>query len=73
MARPPSNAPVLYDVTCESSMIKQRKDGGYKLVMKNVEKVHWIIEGAEGKLPQDIDNMDDMVDLTSGATESATP
>ncbi len=25
----------------ESSTIKQRKDGSYKLVMEDVERVHW--------------------------------
>ena len=41
MAKPPSDAPVLFDVKCDSSTIKQRKNGSYKLVMEDVERVHW--------------------------------
>ena len=47
MAKPPSDAPVLFDVECESSTIKQRKDGSYKLVMEDVERVHWETDEAE--------------------------
>ena len=41
MAKPPSDAPALFDVQSESSTIKQNKDGSYKLVMEDVEKDHW--------------------------------
>ena len=44
MAKPPSDAPVLFDVECDSSTIKQRKNGSYKLVMEDVERVHWETE-----------------------------
>ena len=47
MAKPPSDAPVLFDVECDSSTIKQRKDGSYKLVMEGVERVHWETDDAE--------------------------
>ena len=47
MAKPPSDAPVLFDVECDSSTIKQRKDGSYKLVMEDVERVHWETDDAE--------------------------
>ena len=46
MAKPPSDAPVLFDVQSESSKIKQRKDGSYKLVMDDVERVRWETEEA---------------------------
>ena len=49
MAKPPSDAPVLFDVQSESSTIKQDKDGSYKLVMEDVEKVHWETDDAEAK------------------------
>ena len=49
MAKPPSDAPVLFDVQSESSTIKQRKDGSYKLVMKDVEKVHWVTDNDDAK------------------------
>ena len=49
MAKPPSDAPVLFDVQSESSTIKQRKDGSYKLVMKDVERVHWETDEAEAE------------------------
>ena len=45
MAKPPSDAPVLFDVQGDSSTIKQRKDGSYKLVVEGVEKVHWKTKG----------------------------
>ena len=45
MAKPPSDAPVFFDVQGDSSKIKQRKDGSYKLVLKGVEKVHWKTKG----------------------------
>ena len=41
MAKPPSDAPALFDVQSESSTIKQNKDDSYKLVMEDVEKDHW--------------------------------
>ena len=47
MAKPPSDAPVLFDVECDSSTIKQRKNGSYKLVMEDVERVHWVTDTAE--------------------------
>ena len=47
MAKPPSDAPVLFDVYSDSSTIKQRKDGSYKLVMEGVERVHWDTDTAE--------------------------
>ena len=47
MAKPPSDAPVLFDVYSDSSTIKQRKDGSYKLVMEGVERVHWETDDAE--------------------------
>ena len=49
MAKPPSDAPILFDVECESSTIKQRKDSSYKLVMEGVKKVHWDTDDAEAK------------------------
>ena len=49
MTKPPSDAPVLFDVECESSTIKQRKDGSYKLVMEDVERVHWETDEAEAE------------------------
>ena len=49
MTKPPSDAPVLFDVQSESSTIKQGKDGSYKLVMEGVEKVHWETDDAEAK------------------------
>ena len=49
MAKPPSDAPVLFDVECDSSTIKQRKDGSYKLVMEDVERVHWETDDAEAE------------------------
>ena len=49
VAKPPSDAPVLFDVQSESSTIKQRKDGSYKLVMKDVEKVHWVTDNDDAK------------------------
>ena len=49
MAKPPSDAPVLFDVQSESSTIKQRKDGSYKLVLKEVERVHWVTDNDEAK------------------------
>ena len=33
----------------DSSTIKQRKDGSYKLVLEGVEKVHWKTKGDDGK------------------------
>ena len=48
-AKPPSDAPVLFDVECDSSTIKQRKNGSYKLVMKDVERVHWETDEAEAE------------------------
>ena len=45
MAKPPSDAPVLFDVQGDSSTIKQRKDSSYKLVVEGVEKVHWKTKG----------------------------
>lgn len=47
VAKPPSDAPVLFDVECDSSTIKQRKNGSYKLVMEDVERVHWETDEAE--------------------------
>ena len=47
MAKPPSDAPVLFDIESDSSTIKQRKDGSYKLVMEGVERVHWETDDAE--------------------------
>ena len=47
VAKPP--APVLFDVQSESSTIKQGKDGSYKLVMKDVERVHWETDEAEAE------------------------
>ena len=44
MAKLPSHAPVLFVVKCDSSTIKQRKNGSYKLVMEDVERVHWETE-----------------------------
>ena len=49
MAKPPSDAPVLFDVQSESSTIKQRKDGSYKLVLKEVERVHWVTDNDDAK------------------------
>ena len=49
MAKPPSDAPVLFDVQSESSTIKQRKDGSYKLVLKGVERVHWVTDNDDAK------------------------
>ena len=49
MAKPPSSAPVLFDVQSESSTIKQGKDGSYKLVMEDVETVHWETDNAEAE------------------------
>jgi len=49
VAKPPSDAPVLFDVQSESSTIKQGKDGSYKLVMEGVEKVHWETDDAEAE------------------------
>ena len=45
-AKPPSDAPVLFDVQSESSTIKQDKDGSYKLVMEGVQKVQWETDDA---------------------------
>ena len=49
MAKPPSDAPVLFDAQSESSTIKQRKDGSYKLVLKGVERVHWVTDNDDAK------------------------
>ena len=49
MAKPPSDAPVLFDAQSESGTIKQRKDGSYKLVLKEVERVHWITDNDDAK------------------------
>ena len=49
MAKPPSDAPVLFDVYSDSSTIKQGKDGSYKLVLEGVEKIHWETDGAEAE------------------------
>ena len=51
MAKPPSDAPVLFDIQSDSSIIKLLKDGRFKLVLEGVEKVHWKTRGddvAEG-------------------------
>ena len=49
MAKPPSNAPVLYDVKSDRSTLKQNKDGSYQLVMKGVEQVHWVTDDAKAE------------------------
>jgi hypothetical protein len=47
VAKLPSHAPVLFVVKCDSSTIKQRKNGSYKLVMEAVEKVRCDTDDAE--------------------------
>ena len=49
MAKPPFDAPVLFDAQSESSTIKQRKNGSYKLVMEDVERVHGETDDAEAE------------------------
>ena len=49
MAKPPSSAHVLFDVQSESSTIKQGKDGSYKLVMEDIETVHWETDSAKAE------------------------
>lgn len=49
VAKPPFDAPVLFDVQSESSTIKQGKDGSYKLVLEGVEKVHWETDDTEAE------------------------
>ncbi len=49
MAKLPSEAPILFDVECDSSTIKKRKDGSYKLVMEDVDRVHWETDEAESE------------------------
>ena len=49
MAKPPFDAPVLFDVQSESSTIKQGKDGSYKLVLEGVDKVHWETDDTEAE------------------------
>ena len=49
VGKPPSDAPVLFDVQSESSTIKQGKDGSYKLVLEGVEKVHWETDDTEAE------------------------
>ena len=41
MAKPPSNASVLFNFESDSSTIKRGKDAGYKLVMEGVDQVCW--------------------------------
>ena len=68
MAKPPSDAPVLFDVECDSSTIKQRKDGSYKLVMEDVERVHWETDDTYGDPddPEESDVLDETTDAEEG-------
>ena len=68
VAKPSSNAPVLFDVECESSTIKQRKDGSYKLVMEDVERVHWDTDDTYGDPddPEESDVLDETTDAEEG-------
>ena len=69
MAQPPSDAPVLFDVECDSSTIKQRKDGSYKLVMEGVEKVHWITDEDHRIEPSFTEVAADEVDMDASVQE----
>ena len=44
VSKPPVNAPVLFDISPESSTIKRHQDGRYSLVMKGVENVRWAVD-----------------------------
>ena len=68
MAQPPSDAPVLFDVECDSSTIKQGKDGSYKLVMEDVERVHWETDDTYGDPddPEESDVLDETTDAEEG-------
>ena len=50
----------------DSSTIKQRKDGSYKLVLKGVEKIHWKTKGDDGKDEDDDDGKDEDDDGDDG-------
>ena len=67
MAKPPSDASVLFDVQSESSTIKQGKDGSYKLVMEDVERVHWeTVQVDEEEILDEIDTNDEIPDSEEG-------
>jgi len=49
VAKPSSDAPVLFHPECYSSRIKQPKDDSDKLLMKDVERVHWDTDDAKAE------------------------
>ena len=49
VAKPPSDATVLFEVQSENSTFKQHKGGSYKMVLEVVERGHWETDTAEAE------------------------
>ena len=49
VAKTPAGSSLLFGAHASSGRIKQRKNDGSKLVMQDVERVHWETDDAEAK------------------------
>ena len=47
MAKPPAGSSLLFGALASSGRIKQRENDSSKLVMKDVERVHWDTDDAD--------------------------
>ena len=41
MAKPPAGSSLLFGALADSGLIKQRKNGSYRMVLKGVDEIDW--------------------------------
>ena len=47
MAKPPADSSLLFGALAESGRIKQSKNGGYRMVLKDVDEIDWFTDGPD--------------------------